>query len=424
MSAAKGRRICLVSPGNLAANPRLIKEADALQSAGYDVTAIVSDYSIGLRGFDAEIASRAAWKVVHAPRLASERYVRVASRAAASMFDAIGGAVPVPIAVRAYGGPAGSLQHAACAVPADLYIAHYVTALPAAGAAARRHGAVLGFDAEDFHSGEGGAGEAEARRMKQVRVVEGNWLPHCRHLTAASPLIGKAYASLYGIPTPATVLNVFPSAMAPSVPDVPRPPGGPLRAYWFSQTVGLDRGLQPFLQAMAAAKTRIELEIRGDDRFGHGDTLKEMARELGIADRIRLLPLAAPDEMVRLAARYDLGLSLETDVSENRRLCLTNKLFTYLLAGIPTLMSDTPGQRAIAPDLGAAAIVVSLSSPRGIAAALDELVRNLDAARTEARRLGRERYNWEIEQRVLLESVAAAFRDAVPATFGARVWPA
>ncbi|CAN5646595.1 hypothetical protein BH10PSE6_BH10PSE6_19220 [soil metagenome] len=409
MSAAKGRRICLVSPGNLAANPRLIKEADALQGAGYAVTAVVSDFSIGLRGFDDEIVSRAAWTVVHAPRLPSERYVRAVSRTAARAIDAIGVSVPVPIAVRAYGGPAGSLQDAACAVPADLYIAHYVTALPAAGAAARRHGAILGFDAEDFHSGEGGAGEAEARRMKQVRVVEGAWLPRCQHLTAAAPLIGEAYASLYGIATPATVLNVFPLDMAPRQPVAPRQPGAPLRAYWFSQTVGLDRGLQPFLQAMAAAKTRVELEIRGDDSWGHGETLKALARDLGIADRFRVLPLAAPEEMVRLAAHYDLGLSLETDVSENRRLCLTNKLFTYLLAGIPMLMSDTPGQCAMAPELGVAAVVISLADPPGIAAALDRLAGNLDAARAEALRLGRERYNWEVEQHVFLESVAAAF---------------
>ena len=61
----------------------------------------------------------------------------------------------MPLAALAYGGPVAGLHAAACAVPADLYIAHYVAALPAAGAAAQRHGALLGFDAEDFHSGEG-----------------------------------------------------------------------------------------------------------------------------------------------------------------------------------------------------------------------------------------------------------------------------
>jgi len=403
------RRVCIVSPGNLSANPRLVKEADALHSAGYDVTAVVSDYSTGLRGFDRGIESDAPWRVVHARRSPSERYVRVAASTAARLMGGVGARVPMALAALACGGPVVGLHAAACAVPADLYIAHYVAALPAAGAAARRHGALLGFDAEDFHSGEGTASPAEARLMAMVRVVEGAWLPRCRHLSAAAPLIGDAYAALYEVERPVTVLNVFPLDMAPAQAPSPRQPGASLRAYWFSQTVGLDRGLQPFLHAMARTTARVELEIRGDDPWGHGETLRALARELGIADRVRLLPVAPPQEMVRLAAAYDLGLSLETDVSENRRLCLTNKIFTYLLAGVPVLLSDTPAQRALAPDLGDAAALVSLSDPTAIAAALDRLAARLDGARAEALRLGRERYNWEIEQRALLASVEAAF---------------
>jgi glycosyltransferase involved in cell wall biosynthesis len=137
-----------------------------------------------------------------------------------------------------------------------------------------------------------------------------------------------------------------------------------------------------------------------------------LARELGIADRVCLLPKAAPDQMVTLAAAYDVGLSLETDVSENRRICLTNKIFTYLLAGVPAVMSDTPAQRALAPDLGAAAKLVSLADPATIAAALDGLAeappRVMDAKRA-AWRLGRERYNWDVEKDFLLQAVDRAF---------------
>ncbi len=403
------RRVCIVSPGNLSANPRLVKEADALHGAGYDVTAVVSDYSTSLRGFDGGVEAEAPWRVVHARRSPRERYGRVAADTAARLLDGVGAPVPVALAARAYGGPVAGLRAAACAVPADLYIAHYVAALPAAGAAARRHGALLGFDAEDFHSGEGADGPAEARRMAMVRIVEGAWLPRCTHLTAAAPLIGKAYSALYAVPAPVTVLNVFPLDMAPAEPPPPRPAGAPLRTYWFSQTVGLDRGLQPFLHAMALTTAHVELDIRGGDPWGHGETLMRLARELGIGERVRVLPVAPPQEMVRLAAAYDLGLSLETDVSENRRLCLTNKIFTYLLAGVPALLSDTPAQRALAPDLGDAAAVVPLTDPAAIAAALDRLAARLDRARTEAWRLGRDRYNWDVEKGALLDSVEAAF---------------
>jgi glycosyltransferase involved in cell wall biosynthesis len=187
------------------------------------------------------------------------------------------------------------------------------------------------------------------------------------------------------------------------------------KAYWFSQTIGLDRGLQSFIQAMARTRTRVTLDVRGGNRWGHGERLVALAHELGIGDRVNLLPMASPEEMVRLAASYDIGLSLETDVSENRRLCLTNKIFTYLLAGVPVLLSDTPAQRALASDLGAAQRLVSLADPAAMAATLDDLAGS-PVARAEASasawRLGRERYNWEVEKAALLGSVARAFASS------------
>jgi glycosyltransferase involved in cell wall biosynthesis len=328
----------------------------------------------------------------------------------ARLLAAAGVRAPVALAARAYGGPVAALQRAASAVPADLYIAHYIPGLAAAAAAARRHGAMLGFDAEDFHAGEAAGEPADSFRVSMVRAVEGMLLPLCVHATAAAPLIADAYASHYGI-SPNTVLNVFPLAMAPAEPcwGAAREP---FKAYWFSQTIGLDRGLQSFIRAMARAKARITLDIRGGDRWGHGGRLIDLARQLGIAEQIRLLPMAPPADMVTLAAPYDIGLSLETDVSENRRLCLTNKIFTYLLAGVPVLMSDTPAQSALAAQLGTGARVISLADPDDTAVVLDRLALS-PSARAEAAatawRLGRERFNWDVEKGVLLGSVARAF---------------
>ena len=42
----------------------------------------------------------------------------------------------------------------------------------------------------------------------------------------------------------------------------------------------------------------------------------------------------------------------------NRDICLTNKLFTYVLAGLPQIMTSTRAQGRIANDLGDAAQIV------------------------------------------------------------------
>jgi glycosyltransferase involved in cell wall biosynthesis len=407
------RKVCIVSPGNLASNPRVMKEADALHEAGYAVTAVVCDYTAYLRKFDDDIAAKVPWTVVRVARPAWERYLHEASKLGARALSGAGLGVPVPLAANAYGGPAQALRHAVRDLPADLYIAHYVAALPAAAAAARRHGGLLGFDAEDFHSGEGTGGAREDFRMAMVRAVEGACLPGCAHMTTAAPLIGEAYKARYGV-SATTVLNVFPTDMLTATAK--RCAGGragaTLKAYWFSQTIGLDRGLQSFLTGMAQAKAQVFLDVRGSDRWGHGETLAALARDLGITERLKLLPMAAPEEMVNLAAAYDIGLSLETGSTESRRLCLTNKIFTYLLAGIPVMMSDTPAQRALAPELGEAATLVSLSNPAAIARALDRFAGApdaLDRAKASAAQLGRQRYNWQVEKQALVSSVERAF---------------
>jgi glycosyltransferase involved in cell wall biosynthesis len=399
--------VCIVSPGNLASNPRVLKEADALHEAGYAVTAVVCDYTEALRAFDDEIAARVPWEVVRVARPAGERQIGQAARGLARIATGLGMRTPVGLAATAYGGPVSALRRAASEVTADLYIAHYVAGLAAAAVAARRRRAMLGFDAEDYHAGEG-----TPFHMSMVRAIEGALLPDCRHVTAAAPLIARAYATQCRV-EPATVLNVFPLAMAPAQPPAASAPQT-FRAYWFSQTIGLDRGLQSFIEAMARTRTHVTLDIRGGNRWGHGERLVELARGLDIGDRVNLLPMAPPEKMVTLAAAYDIGLSLETDISENRRLCLTNKIFTYLLAGVPVLLSDTAAQRALAPDLGAAARLVSLADPAAMAATLDELAGS-PARRAEASasawRLGRERYNWETEKAALLGSIARAFES-------------
>ena len=105
--------VCIVSPGNLASNPRVLKEADALHEAGYAVTAVVCDYTEALRPFDDEIAAGAPWKVVRVARPAGERQVGRAARGLAKAATGLGLRVPVGLAASAYGGPVSALRRAA-----------------------------------------------------------------------------------------------------------------------------------------------------------------------------------------------------------------------------------------------------------------------------------------------------------------------
>src|SRR5580692_10063341 len=88
-------RVCLITPGHLSTNPRIVKEADALSEAGYEVTVIAADYMQWARRADAEFAGRpwrVARKIPFGPQAPKLTYVRqtLTCRAARILTKAAG----------------------------------------------------------------------------------------------------------------------------------------------------------------------------------------------------------------------------------------------------------------------------------------------------------------------------------------------
>jgi hypothetical protein len=170
--------------------------------------------------------------------------------------------------------------------------------------------------------------------------------------------------------------------------------------------------LEQIIAAMGRMKTPAHLHLQGFLHKGYGRDLDDAAKRAGMVERLHLHEPAVPHQLAHLAARHDLGLALElTGGPPNRELCLSNKIFTYLLAGTPMLMSRTPAQERLAADLEDAALVHDIDDPAGLAACLDNYLTDVQrqrSARECAWRLGQERYNWDFEQHTFLDSVRRA----------------
>ena len=411
--------ICLITPGHLTSNPRLVKEADALASEGYEVL-VITGHSFPAYADEARSFSGRPWQVVaRVPfgALAS-RWLRWKQRLRQQLALALCrvGMRQKWLVHRAWHPACPELIRAAAAVRADLYIAHYPAALPAAALAARRLGTAYAFDAEDFHLGDFPEHRRFSQQRRLLRVLESRWLPGCAFLTAASPGIAEAYTSSYGLPAPEVVRNMFPLAQAPPGPA----PCGTMRPgptlYWFSQTIGPGRGLECAVQALALARCRPHLHLRGFISPAYREQLFGLASELGVSQRLHVHPPAPPEQMERLAAAYDVGLVAETGGTPNRRIALTNKLFTYALAGIPMLLSDIPAHRCIQAEADEAVRLFRPEDPASLAEALDNWLDTLPAVLAQARgaayRLGQERWNWDREQLSLLALVQVQLERA------------
>ena len=416
------KKICLITPNHIATNPRLVKEAIALEKHGFAVHLVFTlsdesgtpiDYSI--------LQAHSSWTydvLVWGGSGVKSRVVRFRSglvrKMALMSLRFLGSKRFIHYALNRH----FSWQfEKAVAAKADLYIGHNLGALPVAKAAALKNGTPYGFDAEDFHRQEV-SDDSTSSDFIIAKTLEENSLPGVSHFTAASPLIAESYRQLFPALMPAVVLNVFPS-IALNERRVAKSITNPIKLFWFSQTVGSNRGLETVVQAMGLiSEENIELHLLGNLAKGFGQQLEGIAAKAGVAGRLFFYPPVAESEIFSLAAKCDIGMASEVGIPYNRNICLTNKIFTYIQSGLAVLASDTLAQIRFLkqyPDSGRI-------YRRENAASLAENLRYycthrdvLEQCKQMNYNLGQEELNWEREQKKFLHELERISRRELSA---------
>jgi glycosyltransferase involved in cell wall biosynthesis len=173
-----------------------------------------------------------------------------------------------------------------------------------------------------------------------------------------------------------------------------------LSLYWFSQIVSLDRGIQDAIQAMGRVREPVVLHIRGVLNPEVQAQLMLLAQNSGVKDRVIFHGLIPPDELLATAVEHDVGLCLEIPAVLNREICITNKMFLYLLAGLTVVASRTRGQSEVLAKCPEAGFLYDSGNIEQLALIIEQLARDpglLAAAR--------DRWNWEQESRTLVASI-------------------
>lgn len=406
-------RVCVLTAGSLASTPRMLKAADALHEAGYRVRVVCSEHVEWAVEAGRRLRAGRPWQcqvIDWHPRTGRWVYLRsgVRHRLARAAVGVGPRRAPLAVLARTASRVAPELYRAAVAEPADLVYAGTAGALAVAAAAARRLGVPYALDLEDFHSAEqaGGAGLGDA----VMEQIERRVLPGAAFLTAGSRPIADAYAAKYGL-RPVVVNNVFP--LPRREPDFTRPADAPLRLHWFSQQVGPGRGLEDVVHAAGALGRPLVLSALGHRDEEYARALRSLAASVAPGLRLEFLPNRPPDEMIDACRGADVGLALETGRPLSRQLCLTNKVFTYVLAGLAVAVTDTEGQRPVAEDLGEGAVLYRPGDVAALAAGLRRWAEDGDALARAQRacwEAARRRWHWEhpAERGALLAAVAGA----------------
>lgn len=399
-------RILILTNGPLARNPRVVKEAATLGSAGHEVTVLGVRNHRPSVGLDAEIVARAAvFRHEQIELLDGRRaWLRRARARVAREISARGG----PASIHALG-PAASLLRAARARPADLTIVHNEIA-HWAGLRLIDAGRRVAADIEDWHSEDLLPADRAGRPLELLRRVERGLLHRAAYVTTTSSALAEALHSRYGGAKPGVLTNSFPLPSLPSSRSSLEPPA----FFWFSQTTGPGRGLEAFLAAWSLTRLPSRVVLLGEVREAYARDLLAPLPE-SHRPRIEFLPLVPPDALPGLIARHDIGLALEQSAIPNRDLTITNKILQYLGAGLAVVATPTAGQREVLACGPAAGILESFTDTPAAARALDALLADpaaFSARRAAARRLAEDRYCWEREAPGLLDRVARALRPA------------
>ena len=397
------RRITIVTSGHLSTCPRMLKAADAFAAASYQVRVVATRHEPWAIETDRDVRSRRPWQVEIVNYRRGDSGLTYwwtggrhkAARAAAAALGPE--RAPFPVVARAFGRVHSELVRAITARPADLIYGGTTGALAPIAEAARRMGVPYGIDLEDLHSGESAGPEATFTNALAARV-ERSVLERAAFATTSSEAIAEAYFAEYGL-SPTVVHNTF--SLPPQRPNFLRIDPGRLRIYWFSQTIGPGRGLEEAVLAAGRCDINAVLALRGRALPGYIEQLQALAQAKAPKVPLIHLPPAPPDTMIDLARDHDIGLALEQMAPLNRQLCLPNKPFTYLLAGLAVAMTDTPGQRALGVDLGRGAALIPPGDVDALSAALAGWAHEpaaLDCARQAAWQGAVRRWHWEHEE--------------------------
>lgn len=175
---------------------------------------------------------------------------------------------------------------------------------------------------------------------KVWKLIERKILPKIKYSYTVSESIAKTYQKQYGIKM--KVVRNVPFYIDHNLPEKIQNNGIKYILYQGSLNVG--RGLEHIIDAMQFIENAKLIII------GNGDIeeqLKERILDKGLTEKVELKGRIPFEDLPAETAKADLGIALEENIGLNYYYALPNKLFDYIQAGVPVLVSPFPEMQKI-----------------------------------------------------------------------------
>jgi len=226
-------------------------------------------------------------------------------------------------------------------VKADLLVANDLDTLPAVFLASRIRKIRMVFDSHEYFTEVPEL--INRKRVKRVwEWLESKMLPKIRHACTVSLPIAQAYQRKYGIEM--KVVRNLPFKRERGSTSFIQLRTGHEKIVLYQGSLNIGRGLELVIRAMQFTRnTHLVLIGKGDIE----SDLRQQVSTMGLSGRVTFTGRIMPDRLSDYTWQADLGLSLEEDLGLNYRFALPNKVFDYIQAGVPVLVSDLPEVRTL-----------------------------------------------------------------------------
>ncbi len=291
-------------------------------------------------------------------------------------------------------------------VKADIFLANDLDTLPANFLASKIRGKKLVYDSHEYFTEVPEL--IQRKRVQKIwKIIEQFILPKVKYAYTVCDSIALIYNEKYG--TNMKVVRNIPTAKLVTDDFLPEI----FQTYkkeniiLYQGAVNVGRGLEQVIRAMhfiANAKLLI---------IGNGDIkteLEKLVNELNLQEKIIFIGRVPFNQLFSFTKHAQIGISIEENIGLNYYYALPNKLFDYIRAGIPVLVSRLPEIEKIVKkyDIGS---FIENHNPEHIAQKINDMLQAPQRYEywKENLKKASEVLCWENEEKVLI----SVFKDAI-----------
>lgn len=215
-----------------------------------------------------------------------------------------------------------------------------------------------------------------------------------------SDSIANEYARLYKIEKPFLVLNC-PEYKEQDRNDIFRKDFNirvDQKIFLYQGGLSRGRGIEILLDAFATLPSDAAVLIF----MGYGPLQALIQERASKSEKIFFHPAVNPDVLLNFTSSADYGILFYEDTCLNHRYCSPNKIFEYLMAGIPVLTSNLFEMKRLVLAEGVG-IVAAENTIQGFRSAVMDLMEMPYATLCENVYSARKKYCWEMQEIVLQE---------------------